>query len=181
MLEKIDMKVDCIIDESGVENLQKKLRSYNLGREFNYAVAVLKTLIVNGERNIKNTVSINIVPKVQYITPFVSKELAEKYLEELSTLDKLTMFLPIDEEGRVIVKQNNIENTMDEVFAKDRSSDIDKNLPIEKYLFLLADNWKDFWNTITEKQKDELLNHFGKNKELVMETIDEIYKRANIQ
>lgn len=103
-------------EKTGAENLRKKLKSYNLGREFNYAVAVLN-LSTFGKTSItdKNTLIISLIPKVQYIVPFVNKELAEKYKEELSTLDKFFVFLPIGEDGRVIVDEKKIDNEFKEI------------------------------------------------------------------
>lgn len=87
--------------------LQKKLKSYNLGKEFNYAVAVLKFNIGNNcESDEMNSLTISLIPKIQYITPFVSKELAEKYMNELEKLGKLFIFLDIGEDGRVVMDKD---------------------------------------------------------------------------
>jgi len=110
---KLNATLNCRLDPSGVENLQRKLKSYNLGKEFKFAVAVLKLSIANGENTMRSVVDIN----VQYITPFVSEELARKYEDELLCLDKLIMFLPIGEDGRVILKNININNVMNEIYS----------------------------------------------------------------
>ena len=109
--EKINVVVDYKLDKKGVEEFQKELKSYNLGKEFNYAVAIIEILIIDrdNEKEINNTIEINVAPKIQYIIPFVSKKLAEKYLEELSTLKRLTMFLSINEDGKVDLKKNDID------------------------------------------------------------------------
>jgi len=114
--DEINVIVDCKLDQSGVEDFQKELKSYDIGKEFNYAVAIIEILIIDrdNEKEINNTIEINVAPKIQYIIPFVSKELAEKYLEELSVFKKMTMFIPVDEDGKLVVKDYNIENTMNE-------------------------------------------------------------------
>ena len=101
--DEINVIVDCKLDQSGVEDFQKELKSYDIGKEFNYAVAIIEILIIDrdNEKEINNTIEINVAPKIQYIIPFVSKKLAEKYLEELSTLKRLTMFLEIGEDGKI--------------------------------------------------------------------------------
>jgi len=137
--EKINVVVDYKLDKKGVEEFQKELKSYNLGKEFNYAVAIIKVLITNGKDCTNDTneiVEINVVPKIQYIIPFVSKELAEKYLKELSIFKKMTMFIPVDENGKLVIKDYNVENTMNEYENKAMYND--NNLLIEKYLYLLA-------------------------------------------
>ena len=112
--DEINVIVDCKLDQSGVEDFQKELKSYDIGKEFNYAVAIIEILIIDkdNEKEINNTIEINVAPKIQYIIPFVSKKLAEKYLEELSTLKRLTMFLSINEDGKVDLKKNDIENNI---------------------------------------------------------------------
>ena len=109
--EKINVMVDCKLDKKGVEEFQKELKYYDIGNEFNYAIAIIEILIIDrdNEKEINNTIEINVAPKIQYIIPFVSKKLAEKYLEELSTLKRLTMFLSIDEDGKVNLKKNNVD------------------------------------------------------------------------
>jgi len=114
---KLNVTLNCRLDPSGVENLQKKLQFYNLGKEFKFAIAVLKLSIDNGENTMRSVVDINLIPKVQYITPFVSEELARKYEDELLCLDKLIMFLPVGEDGRVILKNININNVMNEIYS----------------------------------------------------------------
>jgi len=114
---KLNATLNCKLDPSGVENLQKKLKSYNLGKEFKFAIAVLKLSIANGENIMRSVGDINLIPKVQYITPFVSEELARKYEDELLCLDKLIMFLPIGEDGRVVLKNININNVMNEIYS----------------------------------------------------------------
>ena len=116
--EKINVMVDCKLDKKGVEDFQKKLKSYDIGNEFNYAVAIIEILIIDrdNEKEINNRIDINIAPKIQYIIPFVSKKLAEKYLEELSTLKRLTMFLSIDKDGKVNLEKNNVENNINKIY-----------------------------------------------------------------
>ena len=112
--DKINVMVKCQLDKKGVEDFQKELKSYDIGNQFNYAVAIIEILIIDrdNEKEINNTIEINVAPKIQYIIPFVSKKLAEKYLEELSTLKRLTMFLSINEDGKVDLKKNDIENNI---------------------------------------------------------------------
>jgi len=117
---KLNVVLNCKLNPLGVENLQKKLKSYNLGKEFNYAIAVLKILVGNGENSKEDninglSVSVNFILKVQYITPFVNKELAEKYLDELLSLNKLVMFLPIGEDGRVILEDINFKSFIEKL------------------------------------------------------------------
>jgi len=114
---KLNATLNCRLSRSGVIDLQKKLQSYNLGKEFKFAIAVLKLSIANGENTMRSVVDINLIPKVQYITPFVSEELARKYEDELLCLDKLIMFLPIGEDGRVILKNININNVINEIYS----------------------------------------------------------------
>jgi len=105
--KKINVMVDCKLDKKGIENFQKELKSYDIGKEFNYAVAIIKVSIANGEDSKENNInglSVNLILKVQYITPFVNKELAEKYQDELMSLNKLVMFMPIGEDGRVVLE-----------------------------------------------------------------------------
>lgn len=132
MSETATITLKTKLDEKGVENLQKKLRSYNLGEEFNYAVAVLKLLIANGETDTKSTV-IKLVPKVQYITPFVSKELAEKYRDELYSLSKLVMFLPVNKDGRVDFEDFNIKDTTNDML--ENSIDVKESFKYNQNIF----------------------------------------------
>ena len=177
--EKINVMVKCELDKRGVEDFQKELKSYDVGKEFNYVIAIIEVLIANGEDYINDTneiVGINVVPKIQCIVPFVSKELAEKYLEELSPLNKLTMFLPIDEEGKVVVKDYNVENTMNEMW--DKETEIDKNLPTEKQLIILASRLKE----LNKEQLDNyLIKIIGlKDKEYIKSILKNIYSKYNI-
>jgi len=177
--DKVNVIVDCKLDKKGVEDFQNKLKSYNLGKEFNYAVAIIEILIANGENNTNDTneiVGIDIVPKVQYIVPFVSKEMAELYLKELSILNKLTMFLPINDEGKVVVKDYNVENTMNEMW--DKETEIDKNLPTEKQLIILASRLKE----LNKEQLDNyLIKIIGlKDKEYIKSILKNIYSKYNI-
>jgi len=178
--EKINVIVKCQLDKKRVEEFQKELKSYDIGKEFNYAVAIIKVLIANGEDCTNNTneiVGINIVPKIQYIVPFVSKELAEKYLEELSVFKKMTMFIPVDENGKLVIKDYNVENTMNEYENKAMYND--NNLPIEKYLFLLA-KWL---KTANDEYIDNYLSDvFGlKDKNTAKEFIKEMYLKCNVE
>ena len=178
--DKINVMVDCKLDKKGIENFQKELKSYDIGKEFNYAVAIIKVLIANGEDHTDNTneiLGINIVTKVQYIVPFVSKELAEKYLEELSVFKKMTMFIPVDEDGKLVVKDYNVENTMNEYENKAMYND--NNLSIEKYLFLLA-KWL---KTANDEHIDNYLTDiFGlKFKNTAKEFIKEIHLKCNVE
>jgi len=177
--DKINVMVDCKLDKKGVEDFQKELKSYDIGKEFNYAVAIIKVLIANGEDCTNNTneiVGINVVPKIQYIVPFVSKELAEKYLEELSVFKKMTMFIPVDENGRLVIKDYNVENTMNEYENKAMYND--SNLPTAKYLLLLAKWLKTANDEQTEKY---LMNIFGKDKNTAKEFIKEIHLKCNVE
>jgi len=114
---KINVVIKTKINEKGKENLRMKLKSYNLGKEFNYAIAVLKLNIVNGESEgeTKNSLVVNLIPKVQYITPFVSEKLAKEYHDELFLLDKLIMFLEIGEDGRVVLEDNIVDNVIENI------------------------------------------------------------------
>ena len=150
VLEEINVTLKTKLDEKGTEDLQKKLKSYNLGKEFNYAVVVLKLIIANGESKTKDSLVVKLVPKVQYITPFVSKELAENYMKELSILDKLMMFLEIGEDGRVVLKENEINNKEKEA----------SNLSMCNVLNIIANNW----NSISKENKKESTNKLAGDK-----------------
>jgi len=113
--DKINVIVKCQLNKSSAENLRKKLKSYNLGKEFNYAIAVFKLNIVNGESETKNSLVVNLIPKIQYITPFVSEKLAKEYHDELLKIDKLIMFLEIGKDGRVILKDDIVENMIENI------------------------------------------------------------------
>lgn len=104
MENELKLKVKAVLDDSSTKILKDKLQSYNLGEGFNYAVVVIKIMITNGKDQVTNLdqLKINLVTKVQYITPFVTKELAEAYLKELSELDMLVMLLPV-KDGKVIM------------------------------------------------------------------------------
>jgi len=60
-------------------------------------------------------VNINLIPKVQYITPFVSEKLAREYHDELLKIDKLIMFLKIGEDGRVVLEDNIVDNVIENI------------------------------------------------------------------
>jgi len=106
--EKVDAVVECKLDKKGVEDFQKGLKSYDIGKEFNYAVAIIEISIVDrdNEKEINNTVGINVAPKIQYIIPFVSEKLAKEYHDELLSFNKLIMFLEIGEDGKVILEDD---------------------------------------------------------------------------
>lgn len=169
MSKELTITVKAKLDEKGKENLQKKLKSYNLGKDFNYAIAVLKLNIANCESDAKEPLVIRVIPKVQYITPFVSKELAEKYMNELSNVDKLMMFLKVGEDGRVILKENEVDKP-DNLLGK---------LPINDVLNVIASDWE----SINEENKDKLSDDLaGKKDKALVNSLMNNYKntRRNI-
>ena len=114
MKEKLEIKLNASLDERCNEVLSKKISSYNLGEEFNYAVVVFNLSITGGDNTINDTVNVKIIPKVRYITPFISKKLAEQYCTELSSLNKIMMLLEVHN-GRAIVKNKCIKSKISEI------------------------------------------------------------------
>jgi len=130
MSNKLEIQIEGCLEKTSKTILGQELKSYNLGKEFNYAVAVLKLLITNSESETKGKVTINLVPKVQYVTPFVTKKLAETYCKELSEQDKIMLLLPVSD-GKIVVKDEDIEDAMDK-FEYCKKEDTE----ISEYIYL---------------------------------------------
>jgi hypothetical protein len=169
MSQNLEVKVQAIFDKESDNILNQKLKSYNLGKEFNYAVAVLRLSITNSENDSKDSLTINLIPKVQYVAPFVTKKLAQAYIEELSGLDKLIMFLPV-ENGKIVVKKEDIDNALENINNANQNSEISTDMSVMSYINLLASNW----NEQTEECKEEVCFKLGgvKNCQYFKDMID---------
>lgn len=137
--------------------LYNKIKSYNLGKEFNYAVVVLKLLITNSQHEKKGELEINLIPKVQFVTPFITKKLAEDYCKELSTQNIIMMLLNV-ENGNIIVKDEDVESALDNLEASGRTNtDVSENLSKTSYFYVVASTW----NQNTEEEKNNISFQLG--------------------
>lgn len=106
----IQIQIKAKLSDDCEKTLHDKLKTYNLDEEINYAVIVLKMLVGNSEGRSSKELTVNIIPKVHYITPFVTKKLAEEYIKELSSVNKLMMFFPV-KDGKIIIDNLNKSNS----------------------------------------------------------------------
>ena len=161
MSKNINIEIKAHLDGKSKTIINEKLKTYNLDKEMNYAVAVIKLLITNSESKNSNELSINIVPKVHYVTPFVTKKLAEEYIAELFKVDKMTMFLHVDN-GNIIVKYDEIEEFINSVersaSAKGYNNTEYSEMSYISSLNILAYGWL---NTYSEKEKEECAFKLG--------------------
>ena len=114
MSKNINITAKACLVENSETNLNEKLKTYNLGIEMNYVVVVIKLLVVNSETKNSNELIVNIVPKVHYVTPFVTKRLAEEYVKELSKENKLMMFFSVDN-GKIVTKNEDVEEFINKI------------------------------------------------------------------
>lgn len=147
-----NIKVNTYLDKNAETNIKEKLKTYNIDKEMNYVVVVTKIIITNSENRNKNELSINLVPKVNYVVPFVTKKLAQDYIVELSKYDKLFMFLPV-ENGKIVVKNEDVKTTINDL---ERSCYNNNNIEYGEMsktsvLNIIAYNWEGF----SEKEKEE--------------------------
>jgi len=104
------IKLKAHLNNNCKKTLHDKLKTYTLDEKINYAIVVLKILTTNPETKNNDELTINLALKVHYVTPFVTKKLAEDYIKELSQINKLTLFFPV-KNGKIIV------NTKDELYT----------------------------------------------------------------
>jgi len=161
MSKNINTQIKAQLDGKSKTIIREKLKTYNLDIEMNYAVAVIKLLITNSETKNSNELVVNIVPKVHYVTPFVTKKLAEEYISELSKVDKMTMFLHVDK-GDIIVKNDEIEEFVDSVeesaSARGYNNTECGEMSYISFLNILAYNWL---NNYLEEEKEECAFKLG--------------------
>jgi len=174
MSKNINTIIKAQLDGKSNTILRDKLKTYNLDIEMNYAVAVIKLLITNSETKNSNELSINIVPKVHYVTPFVTKKLAEEYIAELSKVDKMTMFLHVDK-GNIIVKNDEVEEFIDSVERSSSAREYNNTeygeMSYISSLNIVAYGWL---NTYSEKEKEECAFKLGgmKNYQEIRDIFD---------
>jgi hypothetical protein len=152
-----ELKVNAILLKNSEYILKEKLKTYNLGKEFNYAVAVIKLLIINSQHEKKENLEIELIPKVQFVTPFVTRKLANDYCKELSTQNKIMMLLNV-ENGKIIAKNEDVESALDSLeLSGKENTDVSKNMSPESYFYIVASTW----NQNTEEQKDAICFQLG--------------------
>lgn len=157
MSENINVQVNAYLDEKSEEGLYAKLRSYNIDKEMNYVVAVLKLLITNSETKNNNELDINILPKIHYVSPFITKNLAEEYIKELSNKDKIVMLLAV-EKGEIVIKLEDMDLIMERIRNCDRNKNAEFGEMSTKSIYnIIAYNWSSF----SEEQKDEYAFKLG--------------------
>ena len=149
MSKNIQMKM--LLDKNSKEILNKKLKSYNLDKEMNYAVVVLKVLINNSECKNSNELAINLVPKVHFVAPFVTKRLAGEYIKELSTINKLVLFLQISN-GNLVIKDEDVNEFLTRLddYTSDEAIECGEMSETSTYN-LIAYKWA---NDFSEKEKE---------------------------
>ena len=155
MSDNINVKIDAKLDEKSEEGLYVKLRSYKIDQEMNYVVAVLKLLVTNSESKNNNELCINILPKINFVAPFVTKNLAEKYIEELSQKNKLMMFLAV-EKGEIVIKLEDMDAIMDKIKNSQNDTEYEE-ISHKTFLNMLALNW----NSLSEEEKEEYAFKLG--------------------
>jgi len=157
MSEKIDVQVKARLNENVKNDLGYKLTTYNLDEDMNYAVVVLKILITNSESTSNNEITINLTPKVQYVTPFVTKKLAEEYIKELSQKGKLMMFLPVNN-GRIIAKNEDTESIINDLLNYYTQENVEyKSTSMLSNFNMIAYNWLSY----SEEEKEKVLFGLG--------------------
>jgi hypothetical protein len=99
-------------------------------------------------------------------------------MKELSTVNKLMMFLFIDDDGRVVLKEEDLQYAVKKLWNSE-SVKIDPSFPSDKYLMLLAYHLKE----LNDDELDEFLKKFIGLKDWcqVKETLINIYSKFNIQ
>lgn len=169
-MSNINIQAITYLDENSKTIINDKLKSYKLDKEVNYAVVVLKILVTNSESKNSNELYIKIVPKVHYVVPFITKKLAEEYIKELSTENKLLMFLTVNN-GQIIVKGEDINSFINNF--EDLS--INKNIEYDKMSLLSTYNILAFnWQYSSEQDKERLAFEMGglKNCKYIKEIFD---------
>jgi len=157
MSKNINIETQVQLDEKSHTILNEKLKTFNLDSDMNYAVAVLKIFITNSESKKYNKLAVNVVPKVQFVVPFVSKILATEYMNELSKKNKLMMFLHV-EKGNIVVKDEDIDLAINNLLNTSTSPEIEYEEISRLSLFnLIAYNWMNF----SEQEKDEYAYKLG--------------------
>lgn len=154
----IEIKAYAQLNEKSETLIHEKLKTYNLDEEMNYAVVVLKLLIGNSEVKNKNELVICVTPKIQYITPFVTKKLAEEYIKELTKEDKMTMLFTVDK-GKIIIKNEDIKSTIDLLnsYKGSKNMEYGEMSNISRYN-MMAYNWK---YILSDKEKEEYAFNLG--------------------
>lgn len=102
MIPKIELKAKLInnLDEKIAEIIQ----TYN-NTAFNYVVVVLNFAIHPNKESNNECVIMDIIPNIEYIAPFITKDKTMKYLSELSNIDKVALLIDL-KPNKIIVCNN---------------------------------------------------------------------------
>jgi len=128
--KKEKMKINCQIDKTSIDNIRNQLNSFSSHNGFNHAIVKLEVLVTDGDKENENTFSINISPRVDYIVPFISEDLAHKYSKELISVNELVINFPINSHGRIICSIDDIKNVINII----KDSHIDGKFNFDTYV-----------------------------------------------
>lgn len=103
-MKNLSVKVDTVVERND-ESLYRDIESYNIDKEFNYALVVVWLSIKNTNRK-DDEFKLIFTPKVHYVVPFVTEEAAEQYTGHLPKDYYPTLLLEV-KNGKVVRPKKN--------------------------------------------------------------------------
>jgi len=100
MGQSLELKVKACLEDTCEKELIEEMSSYNFSEEFNYAVILFDLLTKETQLHSKD-IYINISLKINCAVPFIGKNLAESYLNELLQNHKTCCIVEV-KEGKIL-------------------------------------------------------------------------------
>jgi hypothetical protein len=100
-MEELEIKVKTLLDKDSYD-VCKKIESIKISKGFNYALAVLGLMIKDSSTSLDH-IDLVLEYKVRYVVPFVTKEMADKYIAELPKNESLALFCEV-KNGKIFLE-----------------------------------------------------------------------------